>query len=96
MRAAINADRRFLNEITDGGAVMLEGSEVPCKIVRLVVERGGVQVGDKPVVAIGVDNPTHFPNISELGLALLDTFKVFQVYEGETLLWESKEVSSEQ
>ncbi len=92
----INADRRFLNEITDGRAVMLDGSDFPCKIVRLVVERGGVQVGDKPVVAIGVDNPTYFADIKELGLALLDKFDISQVYEGETLLWESKGVSSEQ
>ena len=87
----INADRRFLNEITDGRAVMLDGSEVPCKVIRFVVERGGVQDDDKPVVAIRVDDATHFPNISELGIALLDKFQVFQVYEDKALIWETTE-----
>lgn len=89
MKSMINADRQFLNELSDGRAVMLDGSEVPCKIIRFVVERGGVQVGEKPVVAIGVDNATYFPNISELGLRVLDKYKVFQVYEGEALVWET-------
>ena len=91
MKQMINADREFLNELSDGCAVMLDGSKLPCKVVRLVVRRGGVQVGEKAVVGIQVDNPTHFADITGIGLAVLDKYKVFQVYENETLLWETKE-----
>lgn len=90
MKQVMNANREFLNELSDGCAVMFDGSELPCKVVRLVVRRGGVQVGEKAVVAISVENPTYFPDITEIGLSLLDDFNVFQVYENDTLLWETE------